>query len=86
MHAPDNIRQWSQCIQVTVNPKTFVLFISACTVSVHLGFPDVWRLAKATPPPGLLDIWKFQTSGKSWGEKENLYKTPDIFVQLIKKP
>lgn len=48
-----------QCIQVTANPKTFVPFISACAVSVQLGFLDVGSLAKATPPPGLLDIWKF---------------------------
>lgn len=65
MHAPDNIVRWGQCIQDTVNPKRFVLVISACAVSVHLGFPDVWSLAKATPPPGLLDIWKFQTHGQS---------------------
>lgn len=45
-----------QCIQVTVNPKTFVPFISACAVSVQLGFLDVGSLAKATPPPGLLEI------------------------------
>lgn len=65
MHVPDNIVQWVQCIQDTLNSKTFVLFISACAVSFHLGFPDVWSLAKATPSSGLLDIWKFQTSGQS---------------------
>lgn len=85
MHAPDNIIQWGQCVQVMINLKTFVLFISAYAVSVHLGFPDVWSLAKATAPPGLLDLWKFQTSVNSWDEKENLCRNPNVFVQLIKK-
>lgn len=51
--------------ELSANSEMFVIFINACVVSLHVGFPDVWSLAKVTPSSVLLDIWKFQSSGQS---------------------